>query len=208
MKTFGRINAIILLTAMLFMFAACVGNIDGNIDVEKPAELDATAAAEGAAETSVVSETVSFPESEPFMRLYSAGIEIPTQEFFFNSSTAYYENGVPKGLLHGDGNAFFDPDHIESAYDGLPVYSGCRVEGLDIRLSEGSKIAYIYLYDPANGFERTTLNTMSELDKIIIGSAVDGREYVVEVIVFHEGDFIEELSETESETNSYAFIVR
>lgn len=197
-----------LLMAVLFALAACVGNIDGNIDAEKPAVTDAMSTAEGAEGAPVVSETAPFPESEPFMRLYSAGIEVPTQEFFFHSATAYYENGVPKGLLHGDGKAFFDPDHIESAYDGLPVYSGCRVEGLDIRLSEDSKIAYIYLYDPANGFERTTLNTMSELDKIIIGSAGDNREYVVEVIVFHEGNFIEELSKTESKTNSYAFIVR
>ena len=146
--------------------------------------------------------------AEPFMRLYSYGMEVPTKAFFFHKASAFYEDGVPVGLLQGDGIAFFDPDHIASAYDDLPGYSLCRTEGLDIRLSEGSKISYIYIYDPANGFERTMLFSKAELDRFIIDSAADNKEYVVEVIVSHTGDYIEALDKNESETNSYAFIVR
>ncbi|MBO4563462.1 MAG: hypothetical protein J5772_07615 [Clostridia bacterium] len=162
----------------------------------------------GAGYAFILSKTDKDAAREPFMRLYSAGIEVPTREFYFHSSTAFYQDGKATGMLKGDGVAFFDPDHIAAVYDELPVCNGCRVEGLDIRLSEGSKIAYIYLYDPANGFERTTLYTQAELDKFIIDSASDYKEYVVEVIVTHEGDYIEELDESETFTNSYAFIVK
>ena len=163
---------------------------------------------EGAGYAFILSDTGKEAAAEPFMRLYSFGMEVPTREFYFHSYTAFYQDGKATGMLNGDGIAFFDPDHIASAYDELPGCSLCRSEGLDIRLSEGSKIAYIYVYDPANGFERTTLHSKAELDRLIIGSAADNTEYVVEVIVTHEGDYIEALDETERVTNSYAFIVK
>ena len=142
---------------------------------------------------------------EPFMRLYSNGIEVGTREFFFYGTSAYYEDGVAKGMLNADGKAFFDSNHIAEAYDTLPIYDGCRVEGLDIRLKVGARVVQIFVYDPANDFERTTLTSLAELDELI---AVYDDEYVVEVLVFSEGDYIEELGQSESRTNGYAFIVK
>ena len=223
MKAIIRAAGIAAIICTVLCFAACkmstpAESAPTETPTESPTEYPAaTEAAAEPLESAYQEQDLPISESpnaydqaaaEPFMRLYSFGMEVPTREFYFHSSTAFYQDGKATGMLKGDGIAFFDPDHIASAYDELPSHSLCRAEGLDIRLSDGSRISYIYVYDPANGFERTTLHSKAELDKLIIGSAADHKEYVVEVIVTHEGDYIEELDECESVTNSYAFIIK
>ena len=143
----------------------------------------------------------------PFLRLYSSGEEVETREFFMYGASAHYdENGVPVGMLCADGEAFFDPDHIARAYEELPVYTGCRVEGLDIRLSKGAEIKQIYVYDTADGFKMVSVEDMAALDRLIADSGQT--EYVVEMVVYMRGNYIEELGEYEYEANGYAFIVK
>ena len=144
--------------------------------------------------------------NEPFLRLYSDGNEVGTHEFFMYAASACYDDdGKPTGMLCADGEAFFDPDHIAEAYEELPVYDGCRTEGLDIRLVEGAEIRSIYVYDPANGFSRMSIADLAELDRLIISS---DKEYAVEIVVYRQGNYIEALDAYEYAAYGYAFTVK
>lgn len=150
-------------------------------------------------------EAFAHSGDEPFLRLYSNGQEVEAYEvFMYGASACYDDNGAPVGMLCADGAAFFDPDHIAEAYDTLPVCGGG--EGLDIRLADGAEIKQIYVYDPANGFERTAVADLDELERMIADSS--DAEFVVEIVVYRQGNYIDELYQYEYEANGYAFTVK
>ena len=223
-------KSIILLITTAFLscalpFCACAG-----IDEVTPSPAQTAAVQEAAGIFTVTGKMQEFPEASPFgepvideqttlsedaedgrpfMRLYSYGEEVEMREFFMYGMSAHYdENGVPLGMLCADGMAFFDPDHIAGTYERLPMYTGCRAGELDIRLSEWAEIRQIYVYDPANGFERISVADKASLDRLIADTASGTTEYVVEIVVCMQGDYIEELGAYEYEANAYAFIVK
>ena len=156
---------------------------------------------------SAADHEVSAPSGEePFLRLYYNGKEVGTHKFFmYGASACYGDDGVPVGMLSADGEAFFDPDHIAGAYEELPVYDGSRADGLDIRLVEGAEIRSICVYVPANGFERIELANFAALDRLIVSS---NKEYVVEIVVYRQGNYIEALDEYEYAAYGYAFVIK
>ena len=146
--------------------------------------------------------------NEPFLRLYSRGVEIPTKEYLYYSASAYYEDGVPVGMLCADGEAFFYQYYVSEIYDELSECDVSREDGLDIRLADGAEIRQIRIFDPANGFKWIPADDLAELDSILADPDDEQAEYVVEIVVYRQGNYIEELDEYEYEANGYAFIVK
>ncbi len=194
MKRFLSILLIILIAGSAFTGCSYNEKSGEVISTAYPTEANADEIAE-----------YEFPK-EGYLKLYSNGVEQETYEYFYYSTTAYYEDGAPKGFLSGDGEGFFTP--MEDKLQYLPVISGyCRIEGLDVRLIEGARITQIRAYfykTPNGGLEMDSFNSLTEFNKVFIEST---GHLIIDITVLFEGPYIKELDGRENWAMDYAFII-
>ena len=137
------------------------------------------------------------PEEE-FIYLFvkDGGVEYPVYEHFRYGQTYYPES---EGMLHADGAPFYS--ELEELYDELPVFvSGPE---LDVSVAEGCRIIEIHAYDTALR-PADTPDTPEEIGEFLRNVS---EELIIDIVVRHDGNYIESLGEYEFKANGYAFRV-
>ena len=148
----------------------------------------------GAAETPLPPDG---PEEE-FIYLFvkDGGVEYPVYEHF-----RYGQTYVPEsdGMLNADGMPFYS--QLAELYDELPVFvSGPE---LDVSVAEGCRIVEIHAYDTALR-PVDTPDTTGDIGEFLRNVS---EELIIDIVVRHDGNYIESLGKYEFMANGYAFRV-